>query len=400
MRVEWRRVNPAEASNERANATARLKDSIREEIVSSGPITFARFMEQALYDPANGYYVTAVERPTRSGDFLTAPELHPIFGHTLARQIDEMWRLMGRPDPFVVREHGAGSGALFLAILDGLLRTGSRLVEAVRYDPVDFARQRALILDRMARAGRAEQLLPASGDHAIGDGVVICNEYLDALPVHRVIQMGGALRELYVAWRDDRFTEVAGPISDAAVARWFTDAGVTLAEGQRAEANLAMLEWVEDLANDLERGFMLVIDYGGGATDLYDERHPTGTIRAFADQRVSSDVLSEPGARDITVSVDFDALERRARACGLEILGRRRANEFLVAAGLDDAYQQARVAAEDDWDESLLLRSAITRLLDSNALGGYQVAIFGRGVATPKPLVGLQPLAARNPDGN
>lgn len=110
---------------------------------------------------------------------------------------------------------------------------------------------------------------------------------------------------------------------------------------------------------------------------------------------MSSDVLSEPGSRDITASVDFDALEGRARARGFSVIGRRRTNEFLLAAGLDDVYEQARAAAENDWDESLLLRGAITRLLDPNALGGYQVSVLARNVSTNPTLSGFQPLPGR-----
>ena len=392
MHVEWRRVDAKPAADLASDDSAALSEEIRIEIETSGPVTFARFMERALYDPAHGYYVAAVHRPTRSGDFLTAPELHPIFGNTLARQIDEMWRLMGRPDPFVLREYGAGSGALFLAILDGLVRIGSSLAPVLHYDPIDFARQRSLIQERMAEAGREPQLVHVVDDHTVSAGVVIANEYLDALPVHRVICLGGALRELYVAWREERFTEVAGPISDERVVRWFTDRGVTLAEGQRAEANLAMLDWVNELASDLERGYVLVVDYGAGPAELYGRGHPTGTIRAFASQHVSSDVLSDPSSRDITASVDFDALERQARGCGFEIMGRRRANQFLLSSGLDDAYQQARAEGTDNWDEALLLRSAITRLLDPNSLGGYQVSALARNVDAGAPLSGFRKL--------
>ena len=395
MHVEWRRDDSPTQDPAAARTGAALAESIRVEIAAAGPIVFARFMERALYDPTFGYYGSAVDRPTRSGDFLTAPELHPIFGHTLARQIDEMWRVMGRPERFVVREYGAGSGALFVAILDGLVRLGSPLAATVRYDPIDFARQRALIEHRLTDAGRAAQLVRVADDHVVHAGVVIANEYLDALPVHRVINLSGELRELYVAWRNERFTEVAGPISDESVARWFTNAGVTLAEGQRAEANLAMLAWIDELARDLERAFVLIVDYGAGAAQLYGPDHPTGTIRAFAGQRVSSDVLSEPGSRDITASVDFDALEGHARACGFDVVGRRRTNEFLLATGLDVVYEQARADAQNSWEEALLLRGAITRLLDPNALGGYEVSVLARNVPGDPPLSGFQKLPGR-----
>jgi len=143
------------------------------------------------------------------------------------------------------------------------------------------------------------------------------------------------------------------------------------------------------LGSQLKRGYVLVIDYGAASAELYGPERAGGTIRAFSAQRVSSDVLGEPGSRDITSHVDFDALERRARACGFDVVGRRRSNEFLIAAGLDDAYAQARAETETDWDAALNLRSAITRLLDPNALGGYLVTVLAHDAPTQPPLSGF-----------
>ena len=389
MRVEWSREQapPPDAANDRSAAA--LSQSIRDEIAATGPMTFARFMERALYDPGHGYYTASHARPTRRGDFLTAPELHPVFGRTLASQVDELWRRLGQPHEFTLREFGAGSGALFLAIADGLVRMGSALAPAIRYEPVDFARQRALIQERMRAAGRAEQLVTIAQRNEPLVGVVIANEYVDALPVHRVIHFQGELREVHVDWRDDQFVEVAGPLTDERLALWFADAGVELAHNQRAEVNLAMLDWIEELATHIVRGYVMVIDYGSGADDLYGPTRPTGTIRAFSGQRVSSDVLSGPGTRDITSHVDFDALERRARACGFELAGRRRSNEFLIACGLDDAYQQARSESDHDWDAATQLRSAIQRLLDPNALGSYLVEMLAKDAPIVPPPLGF-----------
>lgn len=393
MRVEWWRDEtspPADTSDVGGDPLAR---SIRDEIGANGPITFARFMERALYDPAYGYYATSGDRPTRSGDFLTAPELHPIFGATLARQVDEMWQRLGRPDGFVMREFGAGTGALFLGIADGLTSIGSPLANTIRYEPVDFARQRARIGEQLAAAGRANHLVAVAQRGVFKTGVVIANEFADALPVHRVIQLDGALREIHVDWRDDRFSEVAGPLTDERLTTWFADAAIELAEGQRAEVNLAMLDWIRDVSAGLERGFVIVIDYGAAARELYGPDRPTGTIRAFSGQQVSGDVLSGVGDRDITSHVDFDALEREARACGLIVVGRRRSNEFLIACGLDDAYQQARAVSDRDWDASMMLRSAIQRLLDPNALGGYLVSVMAKSAPIDPPLRGFAEIA-------
>src|SRR5256885_1101357 len=137
----------------------RLVELLRDEIAASGPITFARFMERALYEPGLGYYTGPAAGPGRSGDFLTAPETHPIFGWAMARQLDELWQLMGRLAPFVVREHGAGSGALAVAILDGLARDSSPLHRAIRYEAVEVDERRVTAFrERVGAAGHADAL--------------------------------------------------------------------------------------------------------------------------------------------------------------------------------------------------------------------------------------------------
>ncbi len=336
-------------------------------------------MERALYEPGLGYYATSVDRPTRAGDFLTAPELHPIFGHVLARRIDEMWRALGRPETFTVREYGAGTGTLFLTLLDGLRAQGSELVRALRYQPVDLAQQRTALDQRLAAAGHAGMLSDATADSGLV-GVVLANEFLDALPVNVVVRDGDDLREIYVDWQDGRFVERTGELSDARLSEWFSDSGTELMDGQRAEASLAMLDWVFALGSQLERGYAIVIDYGAPAADLYAANRMTGTLRAFRGQHVSSDVLSAVGHQDITAHVDFDALERAARGADLIVIERRRQAEFLIENGLDEAYAAARVAADQDWSAALSLRSAIRRLIDPQALGGYQVAVLGKGL--------------------
>jgi len=389
MHIEWRR--DADPSQPNQAGRPELVAALQAEIESTGPLTFARFMDRALYEPGLGYYAASTERPTRSGDFLTAPELHPIFGQTLAVTVDEVWRRMGRPAGFVLREFGAGSGALFLAVLDGLLRLDSPLAGVIRYQPIDLAVQQALVEQRLAAAGRSDTLEPA-GNEDLFEGVALANEFLDALPVHRVVQRADELRERYVDWRDERFVEIDGELSDQRLSDWFNAPDGALADGQRAEANLAMLDWLVTLGATLERGAVLVIDYGAGAAELYRPERHDGTIRAFSNQLVSSDVLGGVGTRDITAHVDFDALERGARGAGLEVLGRRRAAEFLLASGLDEAYRASRAAADQNWQDAATLRSAVRRLLDPSALGGYQVALLGRAVSGDPPLRGMADL--------
>jgi SAM-dependent MidA family methyltransferase len=330
---------------------------IRAEIDERGPITFARFMQRALYEPGLGYYATSAERTTRAGDFLTAPELHPIFGRVVARQLDEMWRRLGEPPDFVVREYGAGRGTL-----------GEALPDQLRYEPVESA-------DRVP----AEPVI----------GVVLANEFLDALPVHSVEMREGRLHELHVGWSDERFVESVGEPSTPELATWFAEAGVELAEGQRAEVCLAMAGWLAEVAATLERGHVLIIDYAAEPAALYGAQRHGGTLRAFRGHHVGSDVLRGVGRQDITATVDLGALERFARARGFTRLGRTTQAEFLAGCGLEEVLADERERAGEDWTAQLELRSVVGRLLDPRALGGYAVVILGRDVSTEPPLCGL-----------
>jgi SAM-dependent MidA family methyltransferase len=169
-------------------------------------------------------------------------------------------------------------------------------------------------------------------------------------------------------------------VSDGRLTSWFADAGVQLVDGQRAEVNLGMLAWLEDLGTQLERGHLIVFDYGARTDQLYSDERLSGTLRAFRDHHVSGDVLFGAGHQDITAHVDFDALERGARAAGFTPIELTRQAEFLLANGLDGIYEAARAEADVDWATAVDLRSAIRRLLDTQALGGYQVATFGKGL--------------------
>jgi SAM-dependent MidA family methyltransferase len=341
---------------------------LRSDIERSGPITFARFMQRALYERGLGYYSVNRERPTRGGDFLTAPELHPLFGYTVARQIDEMWRRLGEPAEFTLREYGAGRGALGQAIHDGLVRDGSPLADVLRYEPIDVGDSAA-----------AEPLV----------GCVLANEFIDALPVHRVCVQDGELREVHVGWRDGRFVDELGDVSDSRIADWFAGRQITLAEGQRAEVNLAMFDWLAAAGSQLERGYVLVFDYGAPAIELYAESRRVGTLRAFRSHHVGGDMLAGVGHQDLTAHVDLDALEAGARAVGLDVIGRTTQAEFLVGCGLEDILAREREDAGEDWAAQLLLRSAAGRLLDPRQLGGYAAIVLGRGVDKSPPLRGL-----------
>lgn len=364
-----------------------LLDQIRAEIAASGPLTFARFMTIALYDPDHGYYRSATERPGRAGDFLTAPETHPIFGAALARQLDEAWRRLDRPDRFVLREYGAGSGTLAASILAGLHTDGSGLVDALVYEPIELNAHRRTQIE--ARLG---PLLETSTGAAASPfaGAVLANEFLDALPVHRVEQHDGRLWERFVDWdaAPGNLLERRSEPSTAALAARLARDGVELAEGQVAEICLGLEPWLDEVAAILERGLVLVIDYGHRAPALYDPVRIGGTLRAYAGQRAHADPFIAVGRQDLTAHVDLTALEAAARARGLDALGDVSQAAFLVGCGLEELVEGVRSNPSTTLEEWLALRSSIARLLDPAALGGFRVVLVGRGLGG-SPLRGL-----------
>jgi SAM-dependent MidA family methyltransferase len=368
-----------------------LVERIHDEIGRAGAITFARFMELALYDPAGGYYRAGAARPGRDGDFLTAPETHPIFGAALARGLEESWERLGRPDPFVLREYGAGTGTLALAILERLELDQSGLAGVIRYHPIEVeARRLQTLAERLGALGRSDLLFdPRSSGQTIV-GVILGNEVLDALPTHRVVVRDGRLLEVLVGSRDGRFTDVEAAPTTPALAARLADEGVALADGQRAEICLALDGWVADAAAGLERGLLLLIDYGHPAPELYDPvRRRDGTLRAYLRQRVHDDPYRHVGRQDLTAHVDVTAVERAAAAAGLVHLGTTTQAEFLVGLGTQELLQAIQADPATTLEDYVAVRSALMRLLDPGAMGRFRVMGFGRDWPDGPPLAGF-----------
>lgn len=366
-----------------------LEEEIRDEIRSQGPMTFARFMELALYHPVRGYYSVDAVRGTRAGDFLTAPETHPLFGSALAGQMEEMWRALECPREFVLREYGAGSGELALAILARLRERRSALLEHLVYEPVEAAgRELDLVPRRLARDGFGGFARTPGTAPLVG--CILANELLDALPVHRVVQRGAQLRELFVALVDDRLAEQEGELSKEEIADALRSSDVSLIDGQRAEVSLETPRWIRGAAQALERGYLLLIDYGHPAPVLYSRRRHAGTLRAYRSHRTSTDPFAAVGLQDITAHVDLTAVARAATHEGLVPLGHTTQAEFLVGAGLGDLLGQIRDDPATSWIEYATARSAVARFLDPGAMGGFAVLLFGRGVPRDRPLSGFR----------
>lgn len=349
-----------------------LADRMRDEIRASGPMPFARFMELALYDPDGGYYRSPEARPGRGGDFITAPELHPIFGELLAREVDDAWVTLGRPDPFVVVEHGAGEGALAVPLLGALPPT-------IGYHPVEVDERRVAVLrERIIGAGLGGRLvdpLPVPFD-----GVIVANEVLDALPVHRVRRRGDTLRELAVdVGADGSFVEVEVDPTTPALGERLAVEGVTLIDGQTAEIALALDAWMRDVAAPLRQGLLILVDYGAPAIELYDPvRRRDGTLQAYVRHQFGDDPYRFVGRQDLTAHVDVSAVQRAAEAAGLVTIGVTTQAEALMGLGVEERLREIQADASTTMEEYTLLRASLLRLLDPAAMGRFRVMVFGR----------------------
>jgi len=341
-------------------------------------MSFARFMDLALYDPDGGYYRSGEARPGRAGDFLTAPELHPIFGATIATGLREIWDRLDHPDPFVVAEHGAGTGALALGILGAIDDPAFRA--ALRYRPVEVDPRRIAVLEAAIRAAGHEDALDAAHPAAPFTGVVIANEVLDALPVHRVRQRGDTLREIAVdVDAEGSFVEVEVPPTTTVLGERLAAEGVQLVHGQTAEICLAVDGWVAAAAAPLQRGLVVLIDYGAPASELYDPvRRHDGTLRAYVRHQVHDDPYRSVGRQDLTAHVDVTAVERAAAAAGLSTIGITTQAEALMGLGIQERLQAAQADPATTFEAYALLRSSLLRLLDPAAMGRFRVMAFGR----------------------
>ena len=410
---------------------ADLGEIIRGQIEREGPMTFARFMALALYHPTLGYYAgggQGREPLGWAGDYFTSGDLHPLWGWALARQLHQMWELLDRPPQFEVLEPGAGRGLLAREVWRYALTTAPEWAEALRYTLADRAPAasplRAAREERLA-AALAEIGAPAGatrwvagGADAAGHGepligCVVSNELVDALPVHLVEVRDGALAEIYVTVeaRSGRLVEQAGAPSSPEVAGYLDEYAIpwrTYGEGWRAEVCLDAHTWMRGIAARLRRGFVLTIDYGDRARDLYTRHRRRGTLAVYTRHQLGERPLAHPGQQDLTAHVNFSALIAAGRAGGLRLAGLTTQAELLERLGVRAEaealgrrlYPAAETARATDRGQAeylrlMTLRNAISTLLDPRGLGGFRVLVQQRGVAgAGKRLLGLRPPAA------
>ncbi len=343
------------------------------------------------------YYTTPGRAPGRAGDFYTSVHVHPLFGAMLAAQLREMWEVLDRPTTFTVVECGAGAGWLAQDIIAEAVRWPD-LAAALRYVLVDVSDAESgphptpvppPLSQNWERGGgqgerRGHSRFPTLTDVTPRPivGCVLSNEFVDALPVHRVRRENGLLREVFVglAGRGDRFVEVLGEPSTPDLAAYLAGSDIELAEGQEIEVNLAAWRWLEDVNALLARGFVLTIDYGYQAAELRAGRFPRGSLMAYRRHTAHTDLYQAVGEQDLTAHVNWTALVRRGEELGLRTAGLTSQARFLLALGI----LERAAAWGDDETQAARARRAAWQLVGPGGLGEtFQVLIQYKGLAAP-----------------
>jgi SAM-dependent MidA family methyltransferase len=369
----------ADDSSETATRiSARLGERIRAEIEAAGGLLpFDRFMELALYAPGLGYYVAGAAKLGPAGDFVTAPEISPLFGQCVAGQCAEALEQLGGGD---LIELGAGTGTLAVQLLETLERLDA-LPERYRIlelSPDLQTRQRALILERIPHLAERCHWLTHLPDGV--RGVLLANEVLDAMPVHRFrIAADGGIDELFVAERTDALSEVYAPARSTglvAAVEALHRQGLALAPGYSSEINLRLGPWIQAIAHSLDAGLVLLIDYGYPRRDYYQADRTMGTLMCHLRHQAHQDPYRNLGLQDITAHVDFTAVAEAGTAAGLELAGFATQAHFLIGCGID------RFLAESP--NALDLAPGAKQLLLPTAMGErFKVLALAKGLDAP-----------------
>jgi len=363
-----------------------LVAAIASEIGRRGPISFARFMELALYHPQFGYYTrpsdAGTERIGWNGDFYTSSDVHPLLGQAMARQAAQVDALLGYPDPFMIVEMGPGKGLLAKHVLSHCQLMSESLAERLRYvliecSPAMRALQQEQLQPWLRQSGPVSWLEDLSS-LAPGSmtGLMFSNELPDAFPVHRVEKVGDGLKEIFVEVRDGRFVECLRDPSTPEIEDYLRTLHIELSEGYRTEINLRAPGWMRQVAASLNRGVVITIDYGHSAEDLYGPQRSKGTLLCYCSQMASEDPFVRVGIQDITAHVDFTTLATVGEEAGLSVTGFTNQMSFLMGLGVEEMI--AQLAPETPEFQAAL------HLLKPEGMGAtFKILVQHKGLEAP-----------------
>jgi SAM-dependent MidA family methyltransferase len=343
-----------------------------EEIALHGPLTFARFMERALYDKDHGYYMTQAvaqdktprERIGREGDFYTAPELSPILAKTLVLQVLDIDAQLGHPPTFTFVEMGGGNGTFAADFLQQCQRIAPDFLSRLRYalverSPYLQSLQQSCIRESMGNWGKGQPFWVAAVEELDQNSVIgalFSNELVDAFPVHRVRFHNQCLQELLVDYADGKFVERFGPLSSPMLEEYVHRHGIDLQEGQTSELHVAAEQWMTQMARVLQKGVLITVDYGHTASDYYAVDRKDGTLICYYQHAVSTNPYTRVGEQDMTAHVNFSVLAKAGKECGLLPVGFTTLANWLMGLDVEEMVEDQDPESQDIQALSQLLR--------------------------------------------
>lgn len=342
--------------------------AIRSSIDSKGAITFAEFMELALYHPVGGYYAHGSAFGER-GDYFTSPSAHPVFGALIAIQLREMWHALGQPTPFYAIEIGAGDGILATDIIEYTAASLGKFKNALVYIAVDR------FLPMTLRGNRNLQPIASNGFPLKNiTGCFLSNELLDSFPVHLFEVKNGSLLEVYVTVSNGELTTSLMEPSTHLIEDRIRPYIAALPDGYRGEVNPGIGQWMNDTSEALDQGFVLTIDYGYEAKNLYSAHRRQGTLQTYHRHTQSDDPFQRVGCQDITAHVDFSTVITEGESTGVEFLGMYTQTDFLRSVGFDSLLMALRRQPIPESEKNANL-FAVRELTKSEGLGGFKVLV-------------------------
>ena len=361
--------------------TSSLATRLRERIKREGPLTFCDWMKAALYDSNDGYYYRTDRSPWgREGDYRTSPERSPLFAATFARYFAALYEQLGRPAAWTILEAGAGEGSF----TEGLLQTLQKSFPEV------FAATSCVVdeVSPVSRARAQERLRPFADQVQFGSideveinpGVVFSNELLDAFPVHRIVLHGGECREFYVTVDENETFQwllaVPSPELSPRLEGYFKEVGSQPDEGRVIEVSLEIEDWLRRVAARIARGYVVTVDYGTAAEDLYSPLASSkGTLRGFQRHEFVDDLLAQPGEHDLTTTVNWSFVKAVGASAGLRFVELSRQDQFLLAHGFLEQLDAESRQAKHDGERLQLSSGAREMILPDGMAASFQVLV-------------------------
>ncbi len=345
--------------------------------IGNASISFADYMQQALYEPGLGYYMAGAQKFGEAGDFVTAPEISPLFGQCIAQSCRSLFAAL----PTSILELGAGSGKLASSIVMALSDVTN--LEYLILEPSAELQLRQQ--QNLQAALSAEQYAAVSWLTALPEsftGIVIANEVMDALPVER-IKVGEVLQQARVVWKNGQLSECFADAPDYLQDDWahvHQELNVPLPDGYQTELALLLGPWLSSIADSIEVGALLLIDYGYPRQEYYADERVKGSLACYHQHRMHDDAFWWPGLQDITAHVDFTRVVEQGTSNGLELLGYTSQSSFLLDNGLMGHMQLASDVCQTEV-EQLRLSQAIKKLTLPGEMGErFQVMAMGKGI--------------------